>query len=485
MGKGGRRSNADRASALFALLLLVAYAGLVIVTRRAAERWVGADYGLYIMHARNLVEGLPYAQTGYVPNPANAIISPAAYPFGYPLLLAVPFSLWGLDLGQLELVGCAALIAIVAATYALARHWLDTGWALLVAGATGFVPQLVSLRDTISSDLVFTAWALLALWLHDRARNPSALAALTVAVGMAEATRSAGIALAAALVLADIACRAPGWKSRIGSVALGMGFAVLGNKLLHADASSTYLSYLDRIGEAPVAYLAHAARDYLKGLSYALGLSFGKSGNLACVLVFVAAALLGWAVAARERIGAALLFVPIYLGLLVLFPVRLETARYLVPLLPLLMIFAVRGIAALRFGATTAMVGTLAFFVACFGASYRVDNPFEVMTTRQVDAAVGRELAAIGTMIPDGEIILARNPRVVAVFSGDEAGIWNEHPAARDIRDPERRLGARFLLLDRRPSDTDEVRVLGYISAEPGLVRQVAQTANFTLYAFR
>ncbi len=485
MRNAGRRGRADTASVLLALLLLAAYAALTILTRRAAESWSSADYGLYIMHARNLAEGLPYAQTGYVPNPGNAIISPAAYPFGYPLLLAVPFHLWGLDLGQLELVGCVALIAIVVATYALARNWLDARWALVAAIATGFVPQLVSLRDTISSDLAFTAWALLALWLHDRAKGLPGLALLTLVVGMAEATRSAGIALAAALILADLARRAPGWMQRIGSVALGMGLAIIGNKLLHADAAGTYLSYLGRIGEAPFAYLLHAGQDYLIGLSYALGLSFGQLGNLVFLVVLLGSALIGWGMAARARFGAALLFVPIYLGLLVLFPVRLETARYLVPLLPLLAIFAVRGIAAFRLKPAPTMAATLAFFAVGFGGSFLADNPFAPMTARHVDAGVGRELAHIGASVPDGEIILASNPRVLALFSNDRAGIWNEHPSARDIRDPDRRMKARYLLLDRKHSEGDETRVAGYIAAAPGLVRQVAQTPNFTLYAFR
>ena len=51
------------------------------------------------------------------------------------------------------------------------------GWALVAALGAGCVPQLLDLRDTISSDLAFTAWVMLALCLHARAEKAPALLA--------------------------------------------------------------------------------------------------------------------------------------------------------------------------------------------------------------------------------------------------------------------------------------------------------------------
>ena len=40
----------------------------------------GGDFALYVLHARNLADGLPYGDTGYIYNPQYPSLSPPAYP---------------------------------------------------------------------------------------------------------------------------------------------------------------------------------------------------------------------------------------------------------------------------------------------------------------------------------------------------------------------------------------------------------------------
>lgn len=464
---------------------LVVFALLVTVTRRGAETWLSADFGLYIMHARNLVEGVPYATTGYVANPANSIISPSAYPFGYPLLLAFPYASRGLDMFALELVGCAALVGTVAGIWILARRSLARAWALLAAAATGLVPQLLDLRDTISSDLAFTAWVILALCAHERAEKGPLLAVLFAAVFMSEATRSAGIALTAALIGADILSRRPGWMPRILVVTSATGGAVLVNNLLGADAANTYLSYFERMNEGVGAYLAHAVQDYLVGLSHALGFSFGQFGNFVCLSAFLLLTLVGWGASLRRGVSAAALFLPASAALLIAFPVRLETARYLVPLLPLLILYAVRGASLLSKGRMWGLVAMTAFFLAGFGSRFVEGNPFRPLPLPAFNAAAANELIRLGRLIPDGEVVLASNPRVVSLYTGDRATIWNEGLSEADLWTPGRRMKARYLLIESPALSVDEGRVSAFVKARPDRVVPVAETRHFRLLRFR
>src|SRR6266851_6468514 len=64
--------------------LTVAIAALQLVTIRQGHDW-GDDFAMYIAHARNLANGAPYAATGYIANPHNAL-GPAAYPPVFPVL---------------------------------------------------------------------------------------------------------------------------------------------------------------------------------------------------------------------------------------------------------------------------------------------------------------------------------------------------------------------------------------------------------------
>lgn len=465
-------------------ICLALFAVLITVTRRGAETWSSADFGLYIMHARNLVEGASYAATGYVPNPANNIISPGAYPFGYPLLLAVPFASRGLDMFALELVGCAALIATVVGVWVLARRILSREWALLAAIATGFVPQLLDLRDTISSDLAFTAWVMLALCVHQRADRSAMLAVLFGAVFMSEATRSAGIALSAALIGSDVLGRRSGWWQRIMVTIAATGAAVMANTLLGADAANTYLSYFERMNEGLGAYLIHAVEDYVIGLSHALGFSFGRVGNVIYLGLFLVVALLGWVSSLRRGVTAAALFLPASAALLIAFPVRLETARYLVPLLPLLMLYAVYGASLLAKGRGAGAVIMAVFLLSGYVGRYVESNPFRSLALPAFNAAAANELIRLGRLIPNNETVLAANPRVLALYAGAQASIWNEGVSAQELWDPQNRMNARYLLIQIPPLSQDEGHVGAYIRTSPQRVTPIAQTHHFQLYRF-
>jgi len=473
------------AQALLPGLCLVLFAVLIIVTRRGAESWSSADFGLYIMHARNLVEGIPYAATGYLPNPDNTIISPGAYPVGYPLLLAIAYSPAGLNLRALELVGCVALIAIVAGSWVLARRHLTQGWALVAAAGVAFVPQLLDLRDTISSDLAFTAWVMLALCLHERARQLPALAVLFLAIFMAEVTRSAGIALAAGLIGADILTRTPGWLHRLGIAVAAGAAAIVVNHVFEADAAGTYLSYFSRLHEGPAEYLTHAVEDYLVGLSHALGFSFGKTGNLAFLSIFLLLSLVGWGASLRRGITAAALFVPASAALLIAFPVRLETARYLVPILPLLVIYAVSGASILAKGRSFGMALVSLFLITGYSGRFVQQNPFADLPPPVFNAAIANEIVRLGKDIPPGGIVLARNPRMVALYSGDRSSIWDEAPSPQTLWFPAQRMHATHLLIETPALDRDERRIMTFISANPAGVERVRKTRHFDLYRFR
>src|SRR5579885_3132229 len=77
--------------------LIAVLGGIHLATLREGQEW-GDDFSLYVAHARNLAEGRPYADTGYVYNPANPVLSPRTYPPIFPLLLVPVYLLFGMNL---------------------------------------------------------------------------------------------------------------------------------------------------------------------------------------------------------------------------------------------------------------------------------------------------------------------------------------------------------------------------------------------------
>ena len=68
-----------------------------LTTIRPGHEW-GGDFSMYIHHAKNIVEGNQYQNTGYIFNPSFPSLAPRSYPFIFPLLLSPVYKLFALDL---------------------------------------------------------------------------------------------------------------------------------------------------------------------------------------------------------------------------------------------------------------------------------------------------------------------------------------------------------------------------------------------------
>ena len=71
------------ASNFWPILLLLTVAAFHIATVRQGHIW-GDDFAMYLHHAKNIVEGRPYAATGYLCHPSISV-SPRMYPPIFPL----------------------------------------------------------------------------------------------------------------------------------------------------------------------------------------------------------------------------------------------------------------------------------------------------------------------------------------------------------------------------------------------------------------
>src|SRR5262245_23877625 len=87
-----RRQERLLAAALIAFIIAVQWWALP-----KGHDW-GDDFAMYVSHARNLVEGRDYSDTGYIFNPHYSHVGPRNYPPVTPLLLTLPYAAFGPDL---------------------------------------------------------------------------------------------------------------------------------------------------------------------------------------------------------------------------------------------------------------------------------------------------------------------------------------------------------------------------------------------------
>jgi 4-amino-4-deoxy-L-arabinose transferase-like glycosyltransferase len=192
---------------LWLILLLITIAIFHAATIRQGHIWAD-DFAMYIHHAQNIVEGRPYAQTGYLFTP-TALVGPRMYPPVFPLLLAPVVRFFGLNLIPMKF---EQAIFFVLALVVICLYWqreLGGQYTLALAAILGFSPHFWAAKDNVLSDLPFLLFFYVAaIFVQHAPRDGPTQWRRAILIGialyLAIGTRTAGIALLAGLVLYDL-----------------------------------------------------------------------------------------------------------------------------------------------------------------------------------------------------------------------------------------------------------------------------------------
>lgn len=346
--------------------LVLALLGAIVVayfsTIRTGHDW-GGDFSMYVMNARNLLEGRPYAETGYDYDP-RVTVGPRAYPPGFPALLALPIAIHGLDFEAIKRYMVAAPIAFLLLLYALARRRMAMGFALAATALTAASPMLWDIKERLLSDVPFLGWLFVTFVVADRADRQSKLRsnpylaglALGLLVSACIATRTIGLVLIPALIALDgfrlrkvqirtlvaLAIVATYWAVQATMLDLGSDYLRLAQTLNSARGGATgwHIPDLDLMS-LPARLLA------LPG-DLSIFWTWGNPGDprtIAPTALVGLSALYGVWAAWRRGPSLPDVFAPLYLGALLVLPAGLGTeGRLYLPLQGLLYVYAASGL---------------------------------------------------------------------------------------------------------------------------------------------
>jgi hypothetical protein len=180
-------------------LVLILLLPLLFINIKKSHDW-GDDFAQYIHQARNILIGEPQNNTGYIYN-ENYFIGPKAYPTGFPLIMAA-FSRCGND----SLQGLNRLISLFwilgcFVGFLFLRKRFSFLTALITTLIIAYNPMMVQFKTSILSDLPFTFFSLLSLYLINK-EEKLWLAILTgLLIAFTAHIRSIGLILVAVLIL--------------------------------------------------------------------------------------------------------------------------------------------------------------------------------------------------------------------------------------------------------------------------------------------
>ncbi len=172
----GHRDGRPIATTVALIAVVAVAAGLAVALHRNGHT-LGDDFALYLRQARSIFDGdvaQVVADNRFTVVNSEAVFSPIAYPWGWPLLLSPFVHVWGLDYDRLKLLEVAAFCIWLVLVHGIVRRRAGRLLALAIVAVVGTAPLLLAHTDQLLSEYPHAAMVAAFIWWLDRttARRP-------------------------------------------------------------------------------------------------------------------------------------------------------------------------------------------------------------------------------------------------------------------------------------------------------------------------
>jgi len=466
-------------------LLLFANGLFFVLTIRAGHPW-GDDFAHYLIHARNLAEGKPYTDTGYVVIAEEVTLGPQNYPPAFPALLAPVYLTLGLNLTAFKLLEIASFIAYLFTLWYLLASYLPPNWRLAAIALMGFQPWCWDFKDSILSDypgLLFASLALLmAQRLYARVRSQSVIAgaiALGVLVFLAAETRATALALLIAFPVYELLR----WRRL---TAVSMVCAVVAVAMLALQRVVIDTSYPMSFDIRPQWLIANSL-NYVKTLRTI----WVSDYKIVSYLVYALATGLGvYGVFKRGREAAGLfdLYAVFYMGVVAAYWVP-GAYRYLLPVIPLYLAYMLAGLREItltlpRPAAIAAITAGAAVAIAIFAGVY-VHANWGAIREGLADPEYLQLSDFVKQHSGQSDITIFRKPRLLALTSERASAIYPNHATPKEMDAFVHRLHPRYIAVgnvSHSDFDIDRAVLEPYVEQFQSSLTRVWSSPHYALY---
>jgi hypothetical protein len=449
---------------IFMLTLIIG--AFYILTLHEGHNW-GDDFAQYIHHAKNLVEGKPYSDTGVISTSAANFVGPNTYPPVFPILLAPVYWFYGLDLEAMKIVGILCFCLTLMMLPRVFGCQLNRLQQISIIALTGFNPALWESRNHILSDFTFLLFSYLSLHLmlqafhqdHHQHRNARQTIInswlIGIAMYLAYGTREVGIVLPIVVLTYEIISTRKITFISIISISIFSILLLLQHFLLQGNFTPAEIqnnlrelainsgrpiaySHLDFISLEP-----HGIAKRLQGYRWVFESFWGlwppsenrTLGNLTLAIstTTVLMAFIGLCLTLSKKITVLEIFFVGNVAVLLLFGAP-PTLRYLFPLFPLTLYYCVvayqqllatnrfqfkAGIPIIYLSITTILYGHAMYNHSHQGVENRVIHPnsYAAITNGITHPKSVEMFNFIRNNTSPSDTIICRKPRVMALLT--------------------------------------------------------------------
>ncbi len=416
----------NRSKETWAILVLLAVIGTFYLgTIRDGHYW-GGDFSMYIRLAQNIAEGRAYADTGYIYNPHAPLHAPRTYPPGFPLLLAPILRCCGLNFTLMKAEVIVCFLLALGLLYLTFRTDLPFAYLFAALALIGLNPFFWGVKDDVLSDLPFLLLLSLSIYIWQKGRDAAPphrslyVVSASLAMYAAYSTRSAGIVLIPSLLLHDLWTRKRVTRFALSVAILCSGLVVFNNLLVRGEGDYAKLLVADI--RVPLHNLGVVVRN--------LGSIWRNAYSTpAAAILYVAVtgcAVAGYVTRLKQRTTLWEVFLPLYTGVLLLYPIE-PSFRFLIPIVPLYVIYAFLGIRIYTAGKPQVARIAVLLLTAAAGLSYAgaySKTDFGSIREGVRDPYFEQLCDYIRGNTKPQDVFVFQNPRVLALFTGRRVSIY-------------------------------------------------------------
>jgi len=518
--------NAPKEQSLIFVVIILAI-GFNVATIRTGHHWEG-DFALYTAHAKNIVGGKPFADTGYIFNPDRPFLSPKSYPPVYPVFLAPVYKIFGLDIRAIKIANISvfALFLLIFQHYVRKRLRYPIS-QLAVVTAVAFSPWFWDAKDRIQPDFLFMFFIYGAILLIDSAYTPGKtnwhrylLAIFTGLIAyLAYGTRSLGLALIPALILSDLIRLRLISRFTLIAIAVFVLFYSIQYSELNTDQSyiSAYQTTIhnnennsdkDSISTVketvkPMSFnvkhllrtLEHSLRSNLETYHQAMSAYWlSNVNNTVDNAVYVTMGLLaitGFLALVLRFSSSGDYLILTYASVLLLAP--FVQIRYLLPLIPLYLIYIFHGLETMIYKRTfiseriaySSILGLLLVITLSNIGTYTKLSFDDI--TNGVDKKESLELFEfIRQDTPENSVLIASKPRLLALFTDRKSSLYAWPDTSDNLLDYFDRINATHVVVASKISGINENREFAdWVWNNPGNFELIFENPDFRVYRIR
>ncbi len=440
---------------------------LLFVNIRASHDW-GDDFAGYLTQAQHIAHGEPFYQSRMIPQDYMPSYAPQYYSYGFPLLLAPVVRVCGLDFRALDSYMSLWVVAWALLIFYYLRWRFSFFSSAAFIGIVFLNPWFFEFKAQIISDVPFAFFFTLGMvfFLQRDRLSIAANVLWGLVMGFTIGIRDLGyllpVFLVADLVWQDIGSMLrsswqPAGLLRRGGLALAVAavFVLVMRLIVFLDPGSQ-LSHFLGLYDSPDRWQTFLANLDVYTRLYQ-GLFHHEVGRYTFMLYYSTAFMLVLAVLGFIRLlfGAGRwewLLLVAYSLVVLMFPFSSQGFRYMLPVLPLLMVCAIYGAQSIRLpvGLGRYTAGILFFLFMMMVNVRDIRRIYREQSTVISPGPMTDDSRAmldhIRTQLPDSAIIATVKPRAVSLLTGHRTCLLPKNATPAFIAGELQRVAPHYIL---------------------------------------